>query len=122
MRRWQGGMGSRKDIGKRKKEKGIARHAELIALVLVLWCVPAAPARAQNTFGQVNVKGSPTVFVTDRSGQESQGRLITLSPAAITIKMGTGTKTFSPDQVSLIERKGDSLKNGTLVGAVVGLG
>jgi hypothetical protein len=92
-----------------------------VTLLAVLACWGgAAPASAQATFGQVRAKGTPTVYVTDRAGQETQGQLITFSESQITIKTGALTKTFTADQVSLIERKGDSVKNGAIIGAVIG--
>jgi hypothetical protein len=98
-----------------------------VTLLAVLGCCgAAAPASAQATsaqatFGQVRAKGTPTVYVTDRAGQDTQGQLITFSESEITIKTGALTKTFTADQVSLIERKGDSRKNGAIIGAVIGI-
>ena len=91
-----------------------------ILLAVLVSCGAARPASAQATFGQVRAEGSPTVFVTDRSGRESQGQLVTFSESEITIKTGALTKTFAAAEVSLVERKGDSLKNGAIIGAVIG--
>ena len=91
------------------------------ALVVLACCAAAVPAGAQATFGQVRAEGSPTVYVTEHSGQETRGQLVTFSESEITIKTGTLTKTFTHDQVSLIERKGDSLKNGALAGVAFGV-
>jgi len=66
------------------------------------------------------------VYVTDRTGQETHGQLVTFSESEITVKTGAlpnqpaTLKTFTAAEVSLIERKGDSLKNGTIIGAVIG--
>ena len=90
-----------------------------LAAVLVA-CGSAAPASAQATFGQVRAEGLPTVYVTEKTGQETLGQLVTLNESEITIKTGAATKTFTAAQVSLIERKGDSLKNGAIIGAVIG--
>jgi hypothetical protein len=95
----------------------------LAALVCCGAAVPAsaqAPS-AQATFGQVRAEGTPTVYVTDRAGQETMGQLITFSESEITIKTGALTKTFTAAEVSLVERKGDSLKNGLIIGTVIGL-
>jgi hypothetical protein len=73
-------------------------------------------AHAQSTFGSVQATGLPTVFVTDRSGQEIKGTLERLTESEIAILVNGTTKTFMPDEVSTIERKGDSLKNGALIG------
>ena len=79
------------------------------------------PAQAQPTFADVKPSGLPTVFVTDRAGQETSGKLIKITDQDITIAANGVEKTFRADEVSLIERKGDSLKNGTIAGLVVGL-
>jgi hypothetical protein len=91
------------------------------ALAVLACCAAAVPAGAQATFGQVRAEGSPTVYVTEHSGQETRGQLVTFSESEITIKTGTVTKTFTADQVSLIERRGDSLKNGAIAGVAFGV-
>ena len=85
------------------------------------------PARAQQptaapTFADVQPGGLPTVFVTDRAGRETTGRLVRITDSAVTIAVAGGERTFTPDEVSWIDRKGDSLRNGTLIGLGVGIG
>ena len=98
----------------------------VILLAVMVACGAAAPASAQATFGQVRAEGSPVVYVTDRTGRETHGQLVTFSESEITVKTGAlpnqpaTLKTFTAAEVSLIERKGDSLKNGTSIGAVIG--
>ena len=89
----------------------------LVALTLLL---NAGLAQAQATFGGVQTPGLPTVFVTDRSGQEIKGTLQRLTESEIAIVVNGTTRTFTPDEVSTIERKGDSLKNGALIGLAFG--
>lgn len=92
----------------------------LAALAAVL--ATASAAHAQATFANVQPSGLPTVYVIDRAGTETRGRLVSITESLVSIDVNGATKTFTPDQVSLIERKGDSLKNGAIIGAVIGLG
>ena len=68
----------------------------LTALAVLACCAVAVPARAQATFGQVRAEGSPIVYVTERSGQETKGQLITLSLSDITIRTAAGPKRSPP--------------------------
>lgn len=95
------------------------RRVATVWLLLVL-CGPAATARAQSTFSSVHVNGLPTVYVTDRTGQETRGKLVSFTESAIALEVNGATRTFTADEVSLIERRGDSLKNGTIIGLVFG--
>jgi hypothetical protein len=90
------------------------------ACLALLACVH--PAQAQATFSDLKAGGLPTVFVTDRAGHETRGKLVKITEQDITIAADGAERTFRAEEVSLIERKGDSLKNGTIAGFVVGLG
>ena len=83
--------------------------------------VAASPARAQETFANVKPGGLPTVFVTDRAGHETRGMLVRLTDSSVTISADGADRTFDIGDVSLIERRGDSLKNGVIAGMVVGM-
>ena len=93
----------------------------ITALRVFAYCCVAVPASAQATFANVRPEGLPTVFVTDRAGQVTKGQLVGLTDAAIVVKTDLLTRTFAPADVGVIERKGDSLKNGTLIGLAAGL-
>src|SRR5262245_25097312 len=88
------------------------------ACLALLACVH--PAQAQSTFADVKPGGLPIVFVTDRVGQETRGKLVRITDQDITIATDGAERTFRVDEVSVIDRKGDSLKNGTIAGLVVG--
>lgn len=92
----------------------------IAAVVMVVAC--AGPARAQATFGNVQPGGLPVVFVTDRAGHEMQGKLVQFTETSLTLAVDGSQRTFGVDDVSLVERRGDSLKNGALTGLGVGLG
>ncbi len=93
----------------------------LTFLGTLVYCLIALPAAAQSTFAGARVDNLPTVFVTDRAGMETAGQLLELNDNFVKIQTDNGDKTFTPGQISLIERQGDSLKNGALVGLSFGL-
>ena len=73
----------------------------------------AAPAAAQDTFKQVWVTQSS-------SGEVVHGRIVDLSPESLTILTADNRRVDMPlDRVLRIEARGDSLKNGAAIGAVV---
>jgi hypothetical protein len=100
-------------------------------LTLVLLLILAGPAKAGHyvlgdvlhaqDFSTVQLKGMPTVYVEDRSGREVEGKLVSLTESALTIDIDGVGRTFAPAEVTKIDRRGDSLKNGALIGAAVGL-
>jgi hypothetical protein len=86
----------------------------LVALFL------SVPAGAQ-TFSTVRLDGMPTLWVTERNGQETKGKLLKWTDDAIVVQTDTGERTFGVSDVALVERRGDSLKNGAIIGGVVGV-
>jgi len=82
----------------------------------------ASAAQAQDSWANVKPAGLPTLYVTDRAGHETRGELVRLSDTSVTIAVDGGDRTFEIADVSLIERRGDSLKNGAIAGLVVGMG
>jgi hypothetical protein len=83
----------------------------------------AAPASAQTDFSGVRPKGLPTVYVMDRQGQETKGKVVSWTDSAIVLRIDAGrTRTFQAGEAVRIDLRGDSLKNGALIGAGVGLG
>jgi hypothetical protein len=61
------------------------------------------------------------VFVQERSGAETRGRLLSITPDAIAIDVYGSQRTFAAADVVKIDRRGDSLKNGAIIGAAIGL-
>jgi hypothetical protein len=64
--------------------------------------------------------GAQTVYVTDVSGKETKGRLVSWTDSGIVLQIGAITKTFAQGEAVRVDLKGDSLKNGALIGAGVG--
>jgi hypothetical protein len=92
----------------------------IMTALLVLLCGGLAlPASAQTTFADLRITGHPTLYVTELTGRETKGKLSSLRDEAITLQIKGATKTFAPSEVAMIERRGDSLKNGAVAGAVV---
>jgi len=81
----------------------------------ILW---ASPARAQPDFRGLKAKPGDFVYVTESSGVVVGGPLSTISPSALSID----GHEFKPAPGLKIERLGDSLRNGTLIGLAVGAG
>jgi len=97
------------------------------AVALVAWfSVPQALAQtAARTFADLGgvVKVGQEITVTDASGVEVKGKITQLSPTSLSIAAGEATRTFTENEVRLIQQKrADSLLNGTLIGAGVGVG
>ena len=67
------------------------------------------------------VQGFPTVIVTDTSGRETEGKLISWANNALVMKASGQTKTFTQGDYLRVDMRGDSLKNGALIGAGVGV-
>ena len=88
-----------------------------IAAILgsILW---ASPARAQPDFSGLKVKPGDFVYVTGPSGVVVGGPLTRILPSALTID----GHEFKPAPGLKVERLGDSLRNGTLIGMAVGAG
>ena len=94
-------------------------NLRLVCLALMFGAVTGI-ADAQD-FSTVRVAGLPRLYVEDRSGKEVAGRLISVSDAALVVAIDGAPRTFTPADVTKVERRGDSLKNGMIIGAVVGL-
>jgi hypothetical protein len=78
----------------------------LIAAFLLVLVSPAATAQ--------------TVYVLDNNGFEIKGVLETIGPATLTIRTPDGPRHFDlATQVASVHRKGDSVANGTVFGALI---
>jgi hypothetical protein len=89
-----------------------------ISIIVALCCCTAVNAGAQ-TFSGLNLTGHPTLYVTGVDGRETRGKLATLRDDALTLQLKNAMKTFVPQEVALVERRGDSLRNGAIAGAVI---
>ena len=82
----------------------------------------SAPAMAQTPgAAETRVKGFPIVYVTDPTGREIKGKLVSWNGSTIVIRAGGTDRTFGPGEMVRVDLRGDSLKNGALIGAGFGL-
>ncbi len=98
--------------------------APFAVLLIVLLPVASAAQEPVKSFDQLNTRLKPgdTIWVTDAQGREIKGRITSLAPDTLGLD-ARGATTLPADQVRVVEnRRHDSLKNGTLIGLVVGLG
>jgi len=93
-----------------------------IAALAALLFTPAV-ARAQEAFGGwrgLEPSSLDTVFVTDDVGRQTEGKLLRLDVDSLVMLVNGMERRFDKDRVMRIEKRGDSLKNGALIGATVG--
>jgi hypothetical protein len=84
-----------------------------------------ATAQEARSFEQLQllVKPGDRIFVTDATGNVTEGRVASLSRSALSLTSKTSTKDWSESEVSKIRQwRSDSLKNGALIGTGVGFG
>ncbi len=92
-------------------------------LILTALLLPA-PAPAQEPGPGLNGldrAALPTVFVLDDRGVETRGQLIRLDRDAIVVLVNGSERLFETARVARVSRRGDSLKNGAVIGLAVGL-
>ena len=91
--------------------------AGVVAAVLV-----AAPAIAQPPAvgAGVNAKALPTVFVEDDRGAETKGQLLRIDTESILVLVDGQARQFELANVRRVQKQGDSIKNGALIGALFG--
>src|SRR4051812_29429243 len=87
--------------------------------VLLLIAAPAAAQQATLDAG-LQREGLPTVFVQDDRGAETRGKLLRLDQQSLAILVDGQERTFELSDVRKIQRKGDSLRNGAIIGALFG--
>jgi hypothetical protein len=62
-----------------------------------------------------------TVFVLDDAGVETRGQLLRLDSDAIVVMVNGSERRFDTARVARVSKRGDSLKNGALIGLAVGI-
>jgi hypothetical protein len=97
--------------------------ATAFPLLAVLVCFPAA-AHAQESLGGwrgLNLSSLNTIYVTDDTGRQTEGKLLRIEPESLVMLVAGAEQRFDVAQVRRIDRRGDSLKNGTLIGVGIGV-
>ena len=98
--------------------KAIA-YPTLTALLLI-----PATARAQESLGGwrgLNLSSLTTIYVTDDGGRRTEGKLLRFEPESLVMLVEGAEQRFDAAHVRRIDRRGDSLKNGALIGAGIGV-
>jgi hypothetical protein len=88
---------------------------------LYLLVVTDGSAAAQGTFGDLRarLKTGDVVSVTDDAGKQTNGRVESLG-GSLRLSVDGAVREFTSTQVTEIRRRGDSLTNGMVKGAVFG--
>ena len=90
--------------------------------LLALTLVPAS-VWAQDTLHNwvaLNSSGLSTVYVLDDTGQETTGQFLRLDPDSLVLLIDGREQRFEAAQVKRFAKRGDSLKNGLYIGAIIG--
>ena len=102
--------------------RSLSRWLPRFALLVVFATAPAV-ALGQSTSERwpgLAPSQLQTVYVLDRSGIETTGKLLGLSPDSLVLLVADAERRFDRADVARIQKR-DSLKNGTLIGAAVGV-
>lgn len=104
-------------------------------LAFIFCLLTAAPARAQETFGDLGrkVREGQKVIVIDQQGAVTKGRVESVSATALVVDYGQGripdpslatTRTFKPADVQKVQKPGhlwDGAIKGAFIGAIPGV-
>src|SRR5256885_12517977 len=88
-----------------------------LAIVVLMLLVVAAPAGAQTDLGRLKLALGDRVDVTDRSGAITIGVLTDVSDTTVI----AGNREFPIDSIVKVDRRGDSIWSGFMIGAGFGL-
>jgi hypothetical protein len=81
-------------------------------------------AQAQDAVGEwrgIDLASLDTVYVTEDGGRQTEGKLLRLDTDSLVMLVDGSEQRFDKGRVLRIEKRGDSLKNGTLIGLGLGL-
>jgi len=98
----------------------------VVVLVVVLVALAlSVSAEAQQPVGSLEdlwsrVKSGNTVYVTDTSARETTGTFMKIADATLTILVDGQVRDIPTLDVRQIAKRGDSVKNGFLIGAAIG--
>jgi hypothetical protein len=101
----------------------IARWPLALAALMSLVLTPSmasAQAAAPPQLPGLSSSALQTVYVLDRSGMETSGKLLGIDPDSLVLLVDGSERRFEMSSVARVQKR-DSLKNGTLIGAAVGI-
>jgi len=97
-------------------------HAIVISTLFALQVAGSAPVQTPVAAAPlIKAEGLPTVYLTDLRGAEYRGQLVRVDPAEVVLLGEKGERIFKRSDIVQIEKRGDSLKNGAIIGAAIGL-
>lgn len=100
-------------------ERLILRLGCVLAIAfLVAACGGKPPV---NTFPDLpsRIKPGQTVYVIDSKGVETRGKLLALSASELSVRSEQNVRRFAAVDVRQLQRYGDSLWNGAIIGAAI---
>ena len=96
------------------------RHS-LLLLSLLLLPVAASAQEVPAVPEGLKTDALPTAYVLDERGVETRGKLLRLDTKSVVLLIDGMQREFELSAVSRVSQRGDSLKNGAIAGAVVGV-
>ena len=94
------------------------RCLALLALTLVPTSVWAKDTL--HNWSALNPSGLSTVYVLNDTGQETTGTLLRLDADSLVVLIDGREQRFEAARVKRLAKRGDSLKNGLYIGAIIG--
>ena len=96
----------------------------IVVVVLAALALPGSAA-AQQPVGSFEdlwsrVKSGNTIYVTDTSARETTGTLVKIADSTLTILVDGQVRDIPSLDVRQIAKRGDSVRNGFLIGAAIG--
>jgi hypothetical protein len=91
--------------------------------ILIAAFVPSAVCaqETESTWPGLASSRLSTVYVRDDSGVETSGRLLRLNRDSLVLLVEGAERQFEAAHVTRIQQRGDSLRNGAIIGAIVGV-
>ena len=79
-------------------------------------------AAAQESFVELQhtLAAGDTVYVTDQSGAETHGSVAAIGPSSLRLTMNGMEREWASSEVRQVRKRGDSVKNGAIIGLVAG--
>jgi len=103
--------------------------AVLTVVAAAVWLGALQPLRAQvqpaGSFDELQLFAKPgdKILVRDANGRTSRGNVVQLTDSALALQIANSTQRFSEADITEVrQRLRDSLRNGWLIGTVIGVG
>lgn len=90
-----------------------------VLLTIAAGCSARPPARSLTDLQQ-RIRLGHTLYVIDAAGTETRGKLTAFTPSGLTLDVSGASRTFDEPQIRQVQRYGDSLWNGALIGLAIG--